>query len=212
MTARRTAGLALAGYALVTFVAFSGAGAPGGDYEPDKLSAFLGGGHVGALLLGWLGLAAALALLLVGRNLRVEVGGGAGDLVNGLAVVGAAAGVVGWTAVSGLSIALVEGGSAVTEGLPGPVAYTMGEVANLLAVCAPAFAVGVLALVVAVRCPLPGWLRVVSVLGGLGGLTAPLFFTYFVFLVWAVALGGWLALRPGRDAAPFALEVSSSTA
>ena len=94
MTTRRTAGLALGGYALATLVAFTSAGVPGGDYEPGKLTGFLTGGHVVPVLLAWVGLTASLALLPVGRYLRETLGDGRGDLAHGLAVIATAAGVV----------------------------------------------------------------------------------------------------------------------
>ncbi|HET7761196.1 MAG TPA: hypothetical protein VFL46_02480 [Phycicoccus sp.] len=208
MTTRRTAGLALGGYALATLVAFTGAGVPGGDYEPGKLTGFLTGGHLAPVVLGWLGAAAAVALLPVGRYLREALGGVPGGLAHDLSVVATSAGVVGWTASTGLTIAVVEGGPHVATGLPLPVAYAVGEVANLLAVCAPAFGLGALALLVARSHSVPAWVRGVSLLGAVGGLTAPLFFTYFVFLVWALVLGGWLALRPAPS--PVAPSVPAS--
>ena len=52
-------------------------------------------------------------------------------------------------------------------------------------------------------------MRGVSVLGALGGLTAPLFFTYFVFLLWALVLGAWLALRPVSSPTPMTAQVSA---
>ncbi len=97
-------------------------------------------------------------------------------------------------------IALVEGGAGMARGCPArsPTRRGMG---NLLAVCAPAFALGALALVLAARYPMAPWLRVVTVLGALGGISAPLFFTYVVFVLWALLLGTWLVLRPSRAAA-----------
>ena len=202
MTSRRTAGLALGGYAIATLVAFGGSTVPGGDYETGKISAFLTGGSITPVLLGALLMVAGLALLPVGRHVREVVPGPAGGLAGDLAVVAAAAGVVGGMAHGGLTIALVEGGPAVTAGLPLPVAYTLGEMVNLLAVCAPAFTVGALAVVLAARYPMPGWLRVLTVLGVLGGLTAPMFFTFFAYLLWALVLGGWMVARGARTPQP----------
>ncbi|MGB7819449.1 MAG: hypothetical protein WBL35_12075 [Ornithinibacter sp.] len=105
---------------------------------------------------------------------------------------------------------LVEGGGAVSTGLTPAAAYTIGEIVNLLAVRAPAFAIGAMALVIAARCPRPGWLRVLTVVGGLGGLTAPLFVTYFVFLLWALAFGCWLGLRTSQAPAELSLEAAPS--
>lgn len=195
MTTRRTAGLALGGYVIATTIAFVGSTVPGGDYEPDKIQAFLRGGHLSPILLEGLLLLAGLALLVLGRHVRDVLQGGAGALAGDLAIVAASVGVVGGMARGGVSIALVEGGPAVATGLPLPVVYTLGEVANLLACCAPAFAVGAMGLLMVARYPMPTWLRVMTVAGALGGLAAPLFFTFFVYLLWALIFGTWLVVR-----------------
>ena len=74
-------------------------------------------------------------------------------------------------------------------GLPHPIVYTVSEIGNLLTVCAPAFFVGVVALVLAAKTPLPPWLRGFSALAGACGILAPLYFTYFVFVLWTIVTG-----------------------
>ncbi len=210
MTTRRLAGLALAGYALLTLVAFIASGVPGGDYEPDKVAAFLAGDQATGIVLSWAALAAGFALLTVGRHAREALGGPAGERAHDLGVVATSAATVGAFVHGGLLIALTEGGAGMAAGVPQPVAYTLGEMSNLLAVCAPAFALGALGLVLARHYPMPVWLRVATVIGALGGLTAPLFLTYFVFLLWALLLGAWWSLRPARDAVSAAIEPATS--
>jgi Na+/H+-dicarboxylate symporter len=70
-----------------------------------------------------------------------------------------------------------------------PVFYTLTEIGNLLAVCGPALCLGVAALVLATRGPLPTWLRVFSVLAGVCGVLAPFYFTYFVYALWTLVAG-----------------------
>jgi hypothetical protein len=89
----------------------------------------------------------------------------------------------------------------VRHGVPHQVVYTITEIGNLLAVCGPALCVGVLALVLAARGPFPGWLRAFSVVAGVCGILAPLFFTYFVFVLWTVVAGIALARARGSEIA-----------
>ena len=95
-------------------------------------------------------------------------------------------------------------------GVPQPVVYTISEIANLLTVCAPAFFVGVAAIVLAVRAGLPTWLKVFSVIAGICGILAPFYFTIPVYLIWAVTFGAWLVVKatPRLADAPAPLEDS----
>jgi hypothetical protein len=84
--------------------------------------------------------------------------------------------------------------------------YTVTEIGNLLTVCGPAFFAGLIALVLAVRSPLPGWLRAFAAVAGVCGLAAPMFFTLFVFVLWTVVAGIRLlavgpAARPAMEPA-----------
>jgi hypothetical protein len=72
------------------------------------------------------------------------------------------------------------------------VAHTIGEIAGLLAGCAPAFCIGVVALLMT-RTPLPGWLRAFTAVAGVCGILAPLYFTFFVYLLWTLVCGAALA-------------------
>ena len=66
--------------------------------------------------------------------------------------------------------------------------YLFTEIGNAMAVCGPGLCVGIIAIVLAVRGGLPIWLRVLSVIGGVGGILAPFYFTYFVCVLWAVVM------------------------
>jgi hypothetical protein len=93
---------------------------------------------------------------------------------------------------------MAEGGHAVQTGVPHPVIYTITEIGNLLAVCGPALTVGVGAVLVAARGAMStGW-RVVTVLAGVCGVLAPLFFTLFAFVLWTVAAGIAMTVAAGR--------------
>ncbi|HET9498825.1 MAG TPA: hypothetical protein VFO98_01060 [Marmoricola sp.] len=197
MHTRRIAGIGLLLYGLGTVLAFFFSGAPGGDYQDSAVSDYVASsGWLAAFGFAYLGAFAALGLLVFGRNLRPMLGS-AGDLVWGLTVAGAATGVVGWFVDGGLDVAMAEGGRHVQTGVPLPVVYTITEIGNLLAVCSPAFFVGVAACVMAARAPLPRWLRVFSVVAGVCGVLAPLFVTYLVFVLWTLVCGATLATSRG---------------
>jgi hypothetical protein len=112
-----------------------------------------------------------------------------GDLLWGLSVAAMSISVVGWFVDGGLVVAMAEGGHTVQVGTPDPIVYVITETGNLLAVCAPAFFIGVAAIVLAMRGSLPGWLRVFSVVAGICGILAPGFFTLFVFVLWTFVFG-----------------------
>lgn len=188
----RFAGIGLAVYGLGTAIAFTGSGSPGGDYRLSMVTDYTAPGHlITAFALWYIGALAALGLVVFAAGIRrlAEVG----PVLAGLAVMGAAVSLTGSFVSGGLEVAMAEGGPAVRGGVPTPVVYTITEIGNLLAVCAPALCIGVAALVLAARGRLPRWMRVFSVIAGVCGILAPLFFTYFVFVLWTVIAGITLA-------------------
>ena|SRR6478609_1146606 len=202
MTAsRRALGLGLLGYGITTTVAFMAIGSPGGDYSDRMVTDYVAQGHwVTAFLWSYAGMAGAVCLFAFGLGARATWGR-LGELIWGLAVAGAASSVAGWFVVGGVAVSMAEGGHAVQTGVAHPVVYTLTEIGNLLAFCSPAFFIGVAAVALAVRAPMPTWLRVVTVLAGVCGILAPLYFTYFLFALWTVGFGAW-ALRERRSVAP----------
>ncbi len=197
-TTRRDAGLLLAGYGLLTTIAFAMNGAPGGDYADQLVTHYLASSHrIVGFALCYLGIAGALCLLWFGLRAR-HVWEDAGETLRALAVAGAAVSIVGWFLDGGVLVSMAEGGHSLQTGISHPTVYVLTETGNLLAVCAPALLVGVAAIVLARRAGVPGWLRVTSVVAGICGILAPLFFTYFVFVLWTLVFGGWVALGGRR--------------
>ncbi len=191
-TPRRSAGLGLLAYGLGTALAFISTGSPGGDYEDSAVAAYTDSGHWPVVAaLAYLGAFSALAFLVFADRMRRELGD-RGDLFWGLSVAGTAAAVVGWMLVAGVQIAFAEGGAPVT-GLPHPVIYVLSEMSNLVAVCASALLIGVAAIVLASRAVLPAPARVATRVAGFFGICAPAFFPIFLFWLWAIVLGTWLA-------------------
>ena len=200
MHTRRAAGVALSTYGVATFLAFSN-NAPGGDYQDSAVTGFISATHMWtAFALAYLGIAGALAVLVFGSRMRRE----GGDLVWGLAVAGTATSLVGWFLTGGLATAMAEGGAPVRDAIAHPVVYTISEIGNLLAVCSPALCVGVIAIVLAVRTPMPAWLRAFSVVAGVCGILAPFFFTYLVFVLWTLVAGVAFAASRQPASAPAA--------
>jgi hypothetical protein len=192
MNHRRTAGLGLLVYGIGTVVSFATIGVPGGAYEPVKVAAYLAQGHaLSTFIIAYLGLFAALGLLAFGQGIRAELGTW-GDTAWALSVAALALAVVGWFVGAGVVVATAEGGPAISAGIPLPVAHTIGEIAGLLAGCAPAFCIGVVALLMT-RTSLPGWLRAFTAVAGVCGILAPLYFTFFVYLLWTLVCGAALA-------------------
>jgi hypothetical protein len=198
---RRTAGLGLLAYAVGTPVAFMTIGAPGGDYEDSIVTDYIASGHrVTAIALAYLGAFAALGLLPFAARMRSELRSG-GDLFWGLSVAGVAASVVGWFMLGGIPVVFAEGGTALA-GLPHDVVYALSEVSILVAVGASSFLVGAAAVVLGSRAPLPGALRVFTILGGVCGLLASFFFPIFIFWLSAIALGAWTLAARAPASAP----------
>ena len=201
MNARRAAGLGLLAYGVLTPAAFMTIGAPGGAYDEHSVTTYLSSSHWGlAFGLAYLGAFASLGLLVFGTRMS-ELLGTAGALVRGLGVAGAAAGVIGWFLVGGISVAFAEGARPVVAEVPHSVVYLVSEMSNLVAVCASAFCVGAMALVLAraLGATLPRWLRIATYVAGPCGLFAPLFFPLFVFWLWTIAFAVWLVRVPGAE-------------
>lgn len=199
-TIPKAAGAGLLVYGLGVTFAFMSLGAPGGDYDPAGITGYISSAHwPAAFAITYVGVFASLGLLAFGHALR-SLGGTLGELLWGLSIAGTAVSVVGGFVTAGLDVAMAEGGHAVQAGVPYPVIYTVTEIGNLLSVCGPAFFAGVMAIVLAVRSPLPRWLRAFSVVAGACGILAPFYFPLFVFVLWTI-VGGvtLLASRPVRQ-------------
>lgn len=197
-TIPRSAGIGLLVYAVGTTVGFVSAGGPGGDYEAASIASYVDPSSYPQTFGSWyLGALAALGLLAFGHGLR-RLGGWLGDTVWALSIAGLATSVVGAFVAGGLVTALAEGGTAVQQGVPGPVVYTISEIGNLLALCGPAFFVGVVAILLAARAGLPRWLSIFSVVAGLCGILLPFYVTIPIYLIWALVFGVRLAVRGGR--------------
>ena len=191
----RSAGLALTAYGLGTAIAFQASGSPGGDYKDSAVTKYIAFHHFWlAAGLWYLSAVCSLGLLVLGLGLRDQPA--VGRILGSLTTAAASVGVAGAFVAGGLAVSMAEGGTTVRRGTPHAVIYVISEIGNVLAVCAPALCVGVAAIVLALgTTSLPGWLRGFSVIAGICGVLAPFFFTYFVFVIWAVVAGVVIATR-----------------
>lgn len=198
-TIPRSAGIGLLVYVIGTTAGFVGAGGPGGGYESANVPGYVDPSHYAQSLAFWyLGALAALGLIAFGHGLR-RLGGALGETAWALSVAGTATSVVGAFVGGGLVTALAEGGTAVQQGVPHPVVYTVSEIGNLLSLCGPAFFVGVVAILLAARARLPRWLSVFSAVAGTAGILLPFYFTIPVYLIWAIVFGIRLVVRGARQ-------------
>lgn len=193
MNHRRIAGLGLLAFGIGTLATMMLADIPGGNYEPAKVAGYLAQGHsVRSFVVAYVGIASMLGLLAFGHGMRTELGR-LGDTAWALSIAALATGVVGWFLGAGVVVATAEGGPAITAGIPLPVAHTIGEIAGLLGGCAPALLIGVVALFLTRAATVPAWLKVFSGIAGVCGILAPLYLTFFVFVLWTIVCGITLA-------------------
>jgi hypothetical protein len=204
---RRSAGIGLLLYVVALIAAFVNSG-PGGDYEPAGVRAFMSSGHRPvAFAMFYVGAFAAIGLLVFAFGARDRLRQH-GEIFWALGIIATACSIAGWVLSSGLAVAFAEGGQSVRAGVPGPVLYTLSEVANLMLACAPAFCLGVMGLMLAWRGALPTWLKVFTVAGGVCGMLAAFYFPLPIYLIWLVALGIWVARSPQPRALAVPLQES----
>ena len=189
-------------FGVLTFVAIVISEAPGGSYSTSHIADYLSSGHravaIAAMYLGLLGVLGLVCLLVELRTALAETT--AGRVVWGAGIAAAASFAVGWGVLGGQIFAHWEGGKKIV--VAPPVTYLLGEVGVIFIFGSAAALLGfaLVALVVAARGALPGWLRWFALGAGLCGIAGPAFFPFFVLLLWAIAAGIWL-LR-ARSPAP----------
>jgi hypothetical protein len=210
----RSAGLGLLAF-LAGIVAWSFAGTMGGNFHETEVQAFIEGHHRNLdFALYTVGALASIGLLVFGWAVRDRFDR-VGELVWGLSIAGTATAVSGLFLLGGFQVAMAEGGRQAQE-VPQSVAYTIGTIGHLFAGPAPALFLGVIALLLAARAEMPGWLRVFTVLAGVCGITAALYFTAAVYLLWVLVFGIWVvarrqpSVRPAGDSGDSLAELSQA--
>jgi hypothetical protein len=191
-TSQRSAGLGLTAYGLGTAAATMTIGSPGGAYSNSQVASFVASDHwLSAVPLAYVGAFAGVGLIGFASFMKHQVGR-SGDLLSNVLVAALASAGIGWFLVGGVTVAFAEGGSAMAA-VPHPVVYLLTEICNLVAIYCAAFFVGIAAVVVALRSSLPRWSRLATFIAGLCGILAGFFFPLFLFWLWAITFGIWLA-------------------
>lgn len=199
----RVAGIALLVGCFGAVVALQSAGSPGGEYSASAAATYADPGGYLRPIFAWTAAALAmLALPFFGYALR-GIGGWAGEIIWALSVAAAGVGVTGAYFAGGFIVSLAEsGGTAIHDGTSTTLVYTFAEMGNLLAVTAPMFLIGAAGLLVAWKGGLPGWLRVITVIGGLCAMAEPWYFPIPGVLLWVLSFGIWSIVRGGRRRQP----------
>jgi hypothetical protein len=204
------AGVGAVAFGILTFLAFFLANPPGSKYNASDVDAYLAKGHravvIVAMYLGWLGVVGLICFL---GHLRGYVGGEgiAASVFWGSGVAAAASFALGWSVDGGQIIAHLEGGKALS--VSPAVTHLISEVGSVLFIFGSGSAMlgfGLIALMIASRETLPRWLRWLTLVAGVCGIAGPLFFTFFLLLLWAIAFGIWLLAAGRSSTAPPVLQ------
>lgn len=199
----RVAGIALLVGWFGAFIAMQAAGAPGGDYSAPAAAGYTDPGSYLRPIFAWTAAAlSALALPFFGYALR-GILGWAGEIIWALSIAAAGVGVTGAYFAGGFIVSLAEsGGTTIHDATPSTLVYTFAEIGNLMAVTAPMFLVGAAGLLLAWKGGLPGWLRVITVIGGLCAMAEPWYVPIPGVVAWVLGFGIWSFVRGGRQREP----------
>jgi hypothetical protein len=199
------AGIGAVSFAVLTFVAFFLASPPGSTYKASDVASYLARGHrvavIVAMYLGWLAVVGLICFLAYLRGF-LAADGVAPNVFWASGVAAAGSFALGWSVDGGQIIAHLEGGKHLT--VAPEVTHLISEVGSVLFIFgsgAALLGVALIALMLGSRTTLPGWLRWLTLIGGLCGIAGPLFFTFFLLLLWAITFGIWLLTSRRRSIA-----------
>lgn len=197
------AGLGGIAFAVLVFGASMIDNGPGGNYSASDVASYLQRGHRPVVFIAaYMTLLGIVGLLFLLARLREAIADPARSSVFwALSVAGVGTFAAGWALHMVVPVSMAYGGSGVT--VSPVVTYVFAE-GGYIVLSAGAILVG-LALFVLVlgRAALPGWVRGITVVGALGAVTAPAFFPFGLFFLWALAIGIWLVVaREAPAAAP----------
>jgi hypothetical protein len=183
---------------------------PGGGYEESQIADYLSKGHRPVVIVAfYLGLFGILGLIILLAHLRDAIGVAPENqrlatIFWGTGLAGAASFAIGWAIIGGQVVAHLEGGDAIA--IPPPVTYLIGEIGVVMIFGSGAMLLGfaLIALGLASRLTLPGWLRWSTLIAGVASLAGLAFFPFFLLIIWGIVIGVWL-LAPGRRSEPSAM-------
>ena len=198
---RVLAGIGAISFGVLTFAGFLLASAPGSTYKASDVADYLASGHrvavIAGMYLGWLGVLGLICLLAHLRGYLGDVAGKgmAASMFWGAGIAAATSFALGWSVDGGQIIAHIEGGKDFT--VSPQVTHLISEVGSVLFIFGSGSALlgfALIALMLGSRGTLPGWLRWMTLVGGVCGIAGPAFFTFLLVLVWSIVVGGWLLL------------------
>jgi hypothetical protein len=192
------AGISSVVFAVLTLVGLLIASPPGGTYSAHDATKYLARGHHVAVFVSlYLLTFAVVGLIALVSYLRDVLGATADgiriDRVFGW--LGLSSGIslaIGWGIVLGNAIAHAYGGRHVV--VPPTTTYLVSELGATVIWGPAAILLGVALFVLAAgtRGRLPGWVRLATVVGAIGGILGPAFFPSALVLLWALIIGIWL--------------------
>jgi hypothetical protein len=186
------AGLCGIAFAVLTFVGALIDSGPGGNYSASDVAKYLESGHRPVIFVAsYMALLGVAALFVLLTWLRTRIGDATQSSVFwGLSVAGVATFIAGWALHASVPIAIGYGGKGVTVGPTVTFVFTEG---GYFVLSAGAVLIGLaLFMLVFGRVALPGWVRGITAVGGIGAVTSAAFFPFGLFFLWALAIGIWL--------------------
>lgn len=197
-------GVGAIAFGVLMIVGLLVANPPGGTYSASDSIKYLASGHRVALFVAlYLGAIAVLGLVcLLGYLRNAAAFQPGGELMArtfwaaGLAA--AASFLVGGGIEVGPGLAHIYGGHHLT--ISPQVTYVISEVGAILLFGVGPILLGLALVILMFTAPavLPGWLRWLTVIGGVAGILSPAFFPFFILLLWAIVTGIWILATGDR--------------
>ena len=202
---RALAGAGAIAFSVFTTIAVAVGGAPGGNYVESDVASYVAIGHLPTVIVtGYLALLGVLGLICVFAYLREVVSVEparklAMNIFWGAGLAAAASIAVGWGLVTGIAVAAAEGGSSnpgntVAASISHPETYALSDTSINVIYGSGGFMLGfaLIALMVASRGTLPGWLRWLTLIIGVLAVGAPAYLPAFAVPIWGIVIGAWL--------------------
>ncbi len=199
MRRQTLAGVGAIGFAVLSLVAFSLAQPPGGTYKASDVAKYVAHGHRPAVFISlYVMLLAVIGLVIAITRLRAMLPADWSQTTfQSIGLIAAGSLLVGFALVGTVPTALsVGGGSSIDPRLT----YMFTEAGDAVLFGAAFVILGAALVLLAARAAaMPVWLRVVTVIAGIGGLAAPAFFPMFLVLIWALVVGIWFLAVPRSE-------------
>lgn len=210
------AGVGGIAFGVLTVVALAVENPPGGTYAVSDSVHYVAKGHRVAVLVSvYLALLAVLGLILLLAYLR--------DAISVLPEKHHLARIfwaTGLTAAASFAVGIVIEATAALAHLYGGhhlvvapnITYLISETGAVVFLGCGGILMGfsLIALIVGSGATLPGWLRGVTLIAGLGGIASLAFFPFFLVVIWAIVIGVWLLAAGRGPSRPQARDGTSS--